>query len=302
LARADELKALINLVDDPDEKIYEQIRSKLISFGEEAIPALEEYWEHNQYGMTFQNRIEEIIHQIQFENVIKNLKHWADNQGKELLRGVILVAKYQYPELDEVKIKKKLHQLKQDVWLELNDSLTAFEQIRVINHILFDIYGFSANKDNFHSPHNSYINHVLDTGKGNPLSLSVIYILVCQSLDIPVYGVNLPNHFVVCYVDRFHTMLQMPAEVQNKYNILFYINPFSRGSIFNANEIDEFLKELKIKPDDEYYKPCDNIQIIRRMIANLIYAYAKNGNKEKINELKKLYAALGEDYPEAAIE
>lgn len=302
MANTEQIKALISLVDDPDERIYEHIRSELIAFGEEAIPALEEYWEQNQYGMTFQNRIEDIIHQIQFQNVLKNIKHWADADGKELLRGVILVAKYQYPELDEAKIKKKLHQLKQDIWLELNDNLTAFEQIRVINHILFDIYGFSGNKENFHSPHNSYINHVLDTGKGNPLSLSVVYILLCQSLEIPVYGVNLPNHFVVCYVDRFQTMMHITSEIQNKFNVLFYINPFSRGSIFNANEIDDFLKELKIQPDDEYFKPCDNIQIVRRMIANLIYAYAKNGNNEKINELKKLYAALGKEYPDAETE
>jgi regulator of sirC expression with transglutaminase-like and TPR domain len=287
-----EINALITLIDDPDEQIYQQIRSKLLSYGEEVIPALENYWEHNQYGLVFQNRIENIIHQIQFDAVRLQLEHWTKTGAKELLRGVLAVNRYQYPDLDEGKIKKKLHQLKQDIWLELNDNLTAFEKVRVINHILFDVHGLSGNKKNFHAPQNSYLNNVLESSKGNPLSLSIVYILVCEMLEVPVKGVNLPNHFVLCYLDEWGIMRKMH---QQDDDVLFYINPYSRGTIFNRKEIEQFLAELKLEPRASFFEPCDNIAIVKRIITNLIYAYEKSGYPDKVEELKLLFKCLEAD-------
>jgi regulator of sirC expression with transglutaminase-like and TPR domain len=285
-----EISALIHLIDDPDERIYTQIRDKLLSYGEEVIPALENYWENNRYGLVFQNRIEHIIHQIQFDSIRLNLESWSEEGGKDLLKGVMLVNRYQYPDLDEAKIKKKLYQLRQDIWLELNDNLTAFEQVRVLNQILFDVHGFSGNKKNYHAPQNSYLNNVLESAKGNPLSLSIIYILVCEMLDIPVHGVNLPNHFVLCYIDR-HGIMKHVGEASDD-GVMFYINPFSRGTIFNRKEIEQFLAQLKISEQPEYFQPCDNIAIVKRLITNLIYSYEKLGYGDKVDELKVLYKSV----------
>lgn len=289
-----EISALIELIDDPDEDIYHQIKEKLLSFGEEVIPALENYWENNRFGLVFQTRVENIIHQIQFDSVRHHLTQWSQSHSRDLLKGVLILNRYQYPDLDEAKIKKKLHQLKQDVWLELNDNLTAFETVGVINQILFDVHGFSGNKKNYHAPQNSYLNNVLESGKGNPLSLSIIYLLVCEMLHIPVYGVNLPNHFVLCYMDKNNIMSLLNKD-DNHDGVLFYINAFSRGTIFNRKEIEQFLQELKITPQASYFEPCDNMAIIKRIITNLIFSYEKLGYPEKVEELKLLYNCLGEE-------
>ncbi|HCA83375.1 MAG TPA: hypothetical protein DEP18_06270 [Flavobacteriales bacterium] len=288
-----EINALITLIDDPDERVYQHIRKKLMDFGYGVIPALENYWEHNKFGLSFQSRIEDLIHDIQFDHVKTGLSHWVRDGANDLLRGVLLVNRYQYPDLDEGKIRKKLYQLKQDVWLELNDGLTAFEQIRVINHILFDVHNLSGNKKNYHAPQNSYLNNVLETGKGNPLSLSIIYILIAEQLDVPIKGVNLPNHFVVSYLDE-RNLLKLIGQ-ESPYGVMFYVNPFSRGSIFNQKEIEQFLRELKIEPRPEYFTPCDNLAIVKRLITNLIYSYEKLGNNDKIKELQELFKSLDQD-------
>ncbi|MBX7093920.1 MAG: transglutaminase-like domain-containing protein [Flavobacteriales bacterium] len=295
MANEKEINALITLIDDPDEKIYSQIRDKLLSYGPEVIPALENFWENNRYGLVFQNRIENIIHQIQFDSVRIQLENWVNEGANDLLQGVLLVNRYQYPDLDEGKIRKKLNQLKQDVWLELNDNLTSFEQVKILNHILFEVHGFDGNKKNYHAPQNSYLNNVLESGKGNPLSLSIIYILLCEQLDIPIKGVNLPNHFVLCYLDELNLLKKLGQDHPD--GVMFYINPFSRGTIFNAKEIEQFLAELKIKPRPEFFQPCDNLAIVRRLITNLIYSYEKSGYPDKVEELKLLYQCVdaGED-------
>lgn len=284
-----EIKALISLIDDPDDRIYSQVRTKLLEFGEDIIPTLESEWESNEYGLVFQSRIEVLIHEIQFSSVKDNLVRWIENGAHDLLEGVLIINRFQYPDLDEDRIKKRVHQLKQDVWLELNDNLTAFEQIRVINHILFDVYGFSGNKKNFHSPQNSFLNQVLDTGKGNPLMLSVIYLLVCRPLDLPVYGVNLPNHFVLAYLDT-HGITEKRND--GREEVLFYINAFSRGTIFDRKEIEQFLNQLKLPQNEEYFYPCGNIDIVRRLLLNLISSYEQAGQTDKCEELKLLIQLL----------
>ena len=133
---------------------------------------------------------------------------------------------------------------------------------------------------------------VLETGKGNPLSLSIVYILVCEMLEIPVYGVNLPNHFVLCYQDKDSIMRRFNQAEFGK-DIMFYINAFSRGTIFNGKEIELFLKQIKVAPQESFFTPCDNFTIIRRLIANLAFAYEKTGELDKVDELNKLLGCLG---------
>lgn len=285
-----EVIALITLLDDPDETIYSEVRNRFIILGPPAIPHLETAWE-NSFEALMQKRIETIIHSIQFEALQKALKEWAQNESDDLLKGILLLARYQYADLDENKIKKQLHQIKQDVWLELHDDLTALEKVKIINHILFEVHQFGGNITNYHAPQNSFINNVLESKKGNPLMLSVIYALICKELDIPVYGINLPQHFVLAYVNDYANLIDVNNKTLSN-NILFYINPFSKGLIFSQKDIDQFLKQLNLEPDNKYYLPCSNIDIIKRCLTNLIYSYEKLGYMEKLDELKKLEKLL----------
>ena len=277
-----EIDALISLLDDPDEIVYSSIKERLLSIGHEAIPELEAAWE-NSFEPIIQNRIENIIHHIQFKKIAVELNLWAKSPKQNLLQGVLLIAKYQYPDLNEDKITKQLEQIKQDVWLELNNNLTALEKIKVINHILFDIHNFSGNTAHYHAPQNSYINNVLESKKGNPLSLSILYIIIAQELRIPVYGINLPEHFVLGYID---------LSPDQSVNVLFYINAFSKGAVFSKKEIDLFLQQLKVPPYPSFYKPCSNLEVITRLLRNLIYSYEKLGYPDKIEELKTLLESL----------
>lgn len=283
-----EVIALITLLDDPDEVIYSQVKDRFVTLGPPAIPHLETAWE-NSFDAIMQKRIEAIIHTIQFESLQKALKAWASEEQDDLLKGVLLLSRYQYPDLDEVKVRKQLAQIKQDVWLELHEDLTALEKVKIINHILFEVHQFSGNITNYHAPQNSFINNVLETRKGNPLMLSVIYVLICKELQVPVYGINLPQHFVLAYMNESANLV----DVNNlSGNILFYINPFSKGLVFNQKDIDQFLKQLNIEPEAKYYQPCSNVDIVKRCINNLVFSYEKLGYVEKVQELKSLEEQL----------
>jgi regulator of sirC expression with transglutaminase-like and TPR domain len=284
-----EVHALISLLDDPDEQVYLQIREKLLSMGFEVIPALENAWE-NSFDTILQQRIEGIIHRIQNDALVRAVKEWSLPENQDLLTGALLVARSQYPDINEPLVRKHIEQIKQDIWLELNNNLTALEKVRVINHILFDVHNFSGNTSNFHAPQNSYLNNVLETKKGNQVSLSIIYAVIAQDLRIPIYGVNLPEHFILAYVDQSITPAMAAATDHDV--VLFYINPFSRGSVVSKKEIEAFVRQQRLEPKPEFFAPCSNLSIIRRLLNNLMASYEKLGYPNKVDELRVLRDAL----------
>ena len=289
-----ELNALLSLLDDPDKDVFLQVREKLLSLGTQAIPALENMWEQS-FDASIQSKVEGIIHNIQFNSTAQALKEWASSPDQNLMTGAMLIAKYQYADLNEDKVKRQIQQIRQDIWLELNDKLTALEQVKIINHILFEVHNFSGNTQNYHAPQNSYINNVLESKKGNPISLSVIYLIVAQDLKIPIYGVNLPEHFVLCYKD-VHQLMSVKTKRDEEMmakGILFYINPFSRGAVFGKGQLDIYLKKMNINIEPSHYQPCTNLEMIKRLLRNLVFSYKKLGYAEKQDELQTLLDALG---------
>ena len=281
------LHALITLLDDPDTGIYSSVENELMKGHVEIVPELEKAWETSQDDI-FQKRVENIIHSLQFENLKKELAEWKKAGAKDLLYAVYLIAKYRYPDLPFPEIKEKIEEIKKDIWLELNGNLTFLENISVVNYILFDKYNFSRNTKDPLSPKNSFINDVLSSRMGNPVTLSVVYSLICQSLGMPVYGVNLPKNFILVYLDGEMTD---DGCAQSDCSALFYINPINRGAIIGKREIEIFLKQQKINFLDDYFAPCSNINIVRRIFDNLRFSYDSIGQNEKkmeIIELEKL--------------
>jgi regulator of sirC expression with transglutaminase-like and TPR domain len=278
-----ELEALISLLDEPNESIYRTIREKIFSYGSDAIPPLETAWE-NSFNPDIQHRIEEIIHTIQRDELKKDFISWSQEQSHDLLLGYMLVTRFQYPDLSLEAITKKAGQISQDVWLELNNNLTGLEKVKVINHILFDIHKFTGSVSNITSPENYYINNLLDSKKGSPLALGLLYSIIAQSLKIRIRGVDLPRHFVLAYLDDQTGRDEGEAGSE----VLFYINPFNKGAVFTKNEISLFIKQLKLDPKPDYYQPCDNPTILRRLMNELIFNYEQSGNTQKAEDLKEL--------------
>ena len=280
-----EIEALINLLDDPNEDVFRMVEENLLQQGTDIIPALEEAWESSP-DKFYQERLEDMIHQIQFNSTELQFSRWIREGSNDLLEGIFLVARFQFPELSFAEIHDPVEQLKKDVWIELNDNLTALEKVKILNHIIFKIHKFSENSSNFYDPNNSYINKVLESKTGNPISLGILYTVIGQKLGLPIYGVNLPKNFILAYKDSAD-LYETGDE-----DILFYINPFKSGAVLGRREIDYFLKQHKIKPQKKFYIPCSNLEIIARVLNNLLHAYEKENNQIKINQIEKIISIL----------
>ncbi|HMQ01158.1 MAG TPA: transglutaminase-like domain-containing protein [Cyclobacteriaceae bacterium] len=268
-----EFKALVSLLDDDDTQVVSHVEEKIRSLGKEVIPFLEQEWEKN-FNPAVQKRIEDIIHDLQYEQVKEKLRAWYATEDRDLLTGMWIVSTYQYPDLEFSKLSHEIEQIYQNVWLEFKPDLHPLDQVKIINGVLFQKLKFGANTKNFHSPGNSMLNVVLETHKGNPISLCIIYLLIAARLKLPIYGVNLPNLFVLTYKDDRYKQ--------------FYINAFNRGLIFSKEDIENYIHELRMVPEPAFFQPCDNVEIIRRVLRNLIMSFEKIGEHAKAEEVKGL--------------
>lgn len=286
-----EVNALISLIEDPDEAIYFQVRSELKNYGPEIIPQLEQYWELHTYGALFHRRLEELIASIQYDSVYNRLRSWRDSPEPDLLEGTLILNRYQHPSADEDEIRRSVMRVRQDIWLELNDNLTAFETVKVFNHIFYKLHGFHGGIDQFDDAGVAFLSDLFQSRSGNPLSIGILYALLARSLELPIYGVNLPSHFVLCYLDHGPDHSELGLDAMDA-DVLFYINPYSEGSILHHEEIDIFLKKQQLPPDERFYRPCSNLEMICRMINSLIHFYISRYDEEKVRELRSLQSVL----------
>lgn len=274
-----ELNALVSLLDDTDQEIKAHVRGKIISLGNDVIPFLENKWE-SSFNPEVQKEIEELVHELQINLLRKRLLNWKNSEEQELLEGLWIINTYLYPELEFEQLNAVMQQIYFNVWTNFKNEFSVYDKIKLINNVLFNDLKFSANTKNFHSPGNSMIRTVLETKKGNPISLCSVYLLVARKLGLPIYGVNLPNLFVLTYQ-------------AGKFK--FYINAFNKGLIFTRQDINNYLEHLKLDPKPSYFDPCENMDIIRRTLRNLIFAFDKIGEVDKAEEIKSLLEIIDKD-------
>ena len=271
------IKAMIHLLDDSDQEVVNMVEQQIRTLGPSIIPVLESEWETESLNPILQTKIENLIHDFQWQSVKTRLQLWKESGGMDLLEGMWILATYRYPDYRFDQLKLEMDQLYYEVWPQMREELHPMDQVKVLNTAIFEQLKFGPNSKNFHAANNSFINNVLSSKKGNPNSLCVIYMWIAQKLGMPIYGVNLPNLFVLTYKQN---------------GLQFYINVFNKGLIFNKIDIDNYIAQLNLTPNEIYYNPCSNLEIIRRVIRNLMMAFEKSGETDYKDELSELIDLL----------
>lgn len=287
-----ELNALISLLDDDDDDVLAHVSEKLFSLGVDGIPLLTSAYQTTENAVV-QHRLEELIANIQFDNIKDRFTYWLQSKEKDLLEASLIIAQIQYPEIDEFAIQQKINSLAKAVWIELNSTLSPLEELQVINQVLFQLHGYIGVQTPTPDPDLGYINKVLETKKGNSLSLGIISLIVAQKNDLPIYGINLPYHFIMAYCKR-HLSNDILDHNTNDKDVMFYINPLNKGVAFSRVEITSYLEQMKIEAKKNYYSPCNHVEIIKSLIYNQMSCYDKNQDNSKAQQLKILFDMISQ--------
>jgi regulator of sirC expression with transglutaminase-like and TPR domain len=278
-----EINALLHLIDDPDEDVYSTVSERILSFGKEIIPSLENFCE-NIHNEETQERIEQLIHRVHFRDLTTDFTNW-NNNDTDLLEGALLVAKYSYPDLKAENIKQEIEKLRRNTWLELNNYLTPIEIVNVVNSIFFNYYKQKGVEINYEHPDQFLINKTLETRKGNAIGNGIIYLILCQLLDIPVKAVNIPRQFLLGFYDDQYELLNPAGHPSEK--IKFYIDTLS-GQLYSHKDVENYFKRLSVPPTPHFFRPMNNKKIIQFLLEELSKCFDNTHNQYKMDELLSL--------------
>jgi len=283
-----EIAALLHLIDDPDLEVFETVATRIVGYGEKIIPNLESLWEETP-NEAVQERIELLIHRVHYQRLQADFRQWASAADPDILQGALLVARYRFPGLPSDNVLYEIDKIKRNIWLELNNYLTPLEQVNVLNSMVYSYFGMKGSEISYGRPNQFFINHVVETRKGNAISIGILYQALCKQLDIPVGTVNIPKQFIMGYFNQlpgFQDAGSPPCE-----HIQFFIDPL-QGQIYTQKDIETYLKRVNITSEDAFFRPLDTKSIVRLLITELAKCYENDKDHYRYEELLNLAEML----------
>jgi regulator of sirC expression with transglutaminase-like and TPR domain len=181
-----------------------------------------------------------------------------------LAEAALLIAQEEYPGLEIGVYLQRLDELAAAAGTAVGSSRAPVEQIARLNHFLFAECGFVGNNDDFYDPRNSFLNDVLDRRTGIPISLSLVYSEVAQRVDLPVYGVSFPGHFLAKYIGDREII----------------IDPFF-GTVISTEECAQRLRGIygdEAELDSRLLRPATAREVLERMLSNLKQVYVQRSD------------------------
>jgi regulator of sirC expression with transglutaminase-like and TPR domain len=279
-----EINALFTLIDDPDDEVYQTIADKIISFGKGIIPNLENLWE-NTPNAEVQEKIEMLIRRLHYNDLTNDFIEWNKNPYHDLLLGALLVAKFQYPDLHTTPVLQDIEKIRRNVWLELNSYLTPLEQANVLSSIIYNYYNLKGIEISYNHPDDFFLHKVIESKKGNTITNSIIYQVLCTQLEINAKIINIPRQMVIAFFHSDYDVNSYKGHPQEK--IHFYVDSLT-GQAYSHADIENYFKKISVPPVASYFKPMSNQQIIQVLLQEVAKCFTLPSNQYKQAELLAL--------------
>lgn len=279
-----EINALLRLLEDPDQTVFNSVSERILRYGNAILPNLESSWEDCDDPLAIV-RIENIIRQLYLKDVHSQFDKWFHAQKPDLLQGCLLLGRFFQQNPDEDGFRKLIKSMHQSCWLELNDYLTPLEQVNVINSVFYNHYKFNGlNTEHLQAQHFD-IHRVTDSRNGNIYSLGILYQILCEMLDVPVYMILLPRHALLAYFNHEYEYREVTPTARPK--ISFYIDANS-GALYSQNDVDAYIKKFKLNVEPHHFNPLSNSDIMAYTLQALQVVYNEIDDEEKSREVEEL--------------
>jgi regulator of sirC expression with transglutaminase-like and TPR domain len=270
-------QALISLLADEDSKVYRTVRETLLSYGPSCLEWLQEHTLSND--PVLRRRAKEIMEHFARVDADTQFLAFCLNQGEDfdLEHGVLLLSRTQYPMINMDGYSAILDDYSGELRERLDLNGPGDQILRVINDYIFRELKFTGDEQNFYDPQNSYFNCVMDRRVGNPISLSLLYLLLSRRLRLPMVGIGLPGHFLCRY--------------QTSRSEL-YVDAFHGGRLLAKADCVKHVINLRQRFDESCLAPVSARRILLRICAQLHQIYTQQKAPVQIERLQRYLVAL----------
>jgi regulator of sirC expression with transglutaminase-like and TPR domain len=193
-----------------------------------------------------------------------------------------------YNDMNVKKYLEELNLMQKELNIKRENSNINFSRptqiIELINEYMFKEQEFKANIHDYQNPLNNFLNIVIEKKIGIPITLSIIYITLAQSVNFILYPVNFPRHFLVKYV----------LDDANHNEII--IDPFNKGRIMDdyalKNLIDSFFPNQNIPLTKKLVEKANLSQVMIRILNNLKDSFFEIQEFDKLNIANEMIFAI----------
>ncbi|MDP4184627.1 MAG: transglutaminase family protein [Bacteroidota bacterium] len=282
------VKALLSLLDDPDEEICQEVITQLKSKGKELVPTLKYAVNQTDNNLVI-NRLQWIINDINFESFTRDLFSWLE-RPKDLLMLLIHIAKIDNPDINSDEIIEKCDILSRDIAERLYENLTAPERISIINYFLFVKEGIEVIPWSRQEPAHFMIDQFFKHKKCSMLFITIFYLIISKKIGIALYGINIPENNLLAFLNQ--TFFIDSTVKATTTPALFYINPGNYGSILGQTELENLLTGRGYKCIPSFFEPTNNIFYLKKLIAELRYIYEVINETDKVARIEHLSCTI----------
>ena len=220
----------------------------------------------------------------------------AEDQGLPLTEAAIALAQDEYPTLDVQGVLAQIDDLVERMRRRIPVDAVPLQKLRFLNRFFFQELGFAGNVNDYYDPDNSYLHRVLETRRGIPISLAVLYMELASQLGLPARGVSFPGHFLV--------KLRMQTDEQRGEVV---IDPFT-GLSLSRDELAQRLGPYKRRqglvgdfdaPLGLFLQSASSRDVLSRMLRNLKEIHRNAEDWERLLQVqRRLVTLLPADWEE----
>lgn len=270
-----EIESLMLLLEDPDPFVQEQVQLRFMELGDRAIPILDQIRVETK-DKEEKKRAKDVLYKLTFtslkEDFAELLLEGVGNRA-QLERAVITLARFGNPTLRESEYVKKLDYFADMIRASLRYNRSEREEMQTFMKFIFEDLNFRGDNKDYHNPANGFIDQVIERRKGLPISLSLVAMFIARRLQLPVFGVNMPIHFMLAFVGEKEEQL---------------IDPYDQGAEVSYDQCYFFLKKNNVTPKPDHFKMASDLNILARCIRNLMHSYERKEEHDRVRDLKSL--------------
>ena len=280
-----EINALLNLIEDPDDEVYQTITKRFIGFGQDVIPVLNEFQEMTDDPLQVA-KINSIISQIAISCLENAITEWLKSEDQSVLEASLFISAYLNPEYDRDRLFFEVEKIRKTIWLELNDYLTPLEEINILNKIIFGHYNFKGMELDHGSISHFNPFFLLTNKVSNTFPLASLYLVVAEMLGLTISSADIPKQNLLCYVEEGSSIISVEGS-----DILFYIDPLN-GQVYTHLDVQNYVKKMNLAHPPVTYTPSNAKNFIQRWLREIAKAEQSKGEVERQKALLLLISSL----------
>ena len=280
-----EINALLNLIEDPDDDVYQTITKRFIGFGQNVIPVLNEFQELTDDPVQVA-KINAIISQISISCIETAVTDWLNIEDQSVLEASLFIAAYLNPEYDRDRLFFEIEKIRKTIWLELNDYLTPLEEINILNKIIFGHYNYKGVELDYSTINHFDPSHLLTNKLSNTFPLASVYLIIAEMLGVTLLPADVPKQNLLCYVEEGSSIISVEGS-----DILFYIDPLN-GQVYTHRDVENYVKKMNLAHPPVTYTPSNTRNFVQRWIKEIAKAEQSKGEVERYKALMVLISSM----------